>query len=63
MGTDLHSAMVDAPAKPLPEPLPRRLNVGCGYDIREGFLNIDSGDRHNPDYITDVTDLIMLPGG
>lgn len=61
MGTDLHSATVDAPAKPLPEPLPRRLNVGCGYDIRKGFLNIDSGDWHNSDYIVDIIDPNMLP--
>lgn len=47
----------------LPEPLPRRLNLGCGYDIREGYLNVDLHDAHGPDLAADVTSLPMLPSG
>src|SRR3954449_9383032 len=47
----------------LPNPLPTRLNVGCGYDIRPGFLNVDNGDWHSPDLVADITDLVMLPSG
>lgn len=43
--------------------IPRKLNIGCGFDIREGFLNIDNGDWHKPDIIADITDLSDLPEG
>jgi hypothetical protein len=45
----------------LPNPLPRRLNLGCGYDIRPGYLNVDFVERHAPDFVADVTNLPMLP--
>ncbi len=47
----------------LPTPLPRRINIGCGYDVRPGWLNVDSVARHGPDLIADATDLSMLPNG
>ncbi len=47
----------------LPNPLPTRLNVGCGYDIRPHFLNVDNGDWHSPDLVADITNLVMLPSG
>ena len=47
----------------LPHPLPRRLNVGCGYDKRPGFLNVDLHARHAPDLVADVTCMPMLPSG
>lgn len=52
----------------VPEPLdlataPRRLNLGCGWDHREGFLNVDLHEFHQPDLIADVTKLDMLPSG
>lgn len=47
----------------LPDPLPTRLNLGCGFDIRAGYLNVDLHARHNPDLVADVGDLSMLPGG
>jgi hypothetical protein len=49
-----------APPAP-PERFPVRLNLGCGYDRREGFLNVDLQHRHNPDMVADVTALPQLP--
>ncbi|MEA1832406.1 hypothetical protein U8607_09940 [Methylobacterium durans] len=54
------AAEVSTKAVP-PTPIPVRLNVGCGHDIREGWLNVDSGDWHKPDMVADITDLPMLP--
>ena len=47
----------------LPDPLPRNLNLGCGYDHRPGFLNVDSDPASGPDFIADVASLPMLPSG
>jgi SAM-dependent methyltransferase len=47
----------------LPDPLPRNLNLGCGYDYRPGFLNVDSDPACGPDLIADVASLPMLPSG
>jgi hypothetical protein len=43
--------------------LPRKANLGCGWDKREGFLNIDLHEWHHPDMVSDVTDLSQLPSG
>jgi predicted SAM-dependent methyltransferase len=40
---------------------PDRLNLGCGYDHREGYLNVDIHEFHSPDLVADVTNLHMLP--
>ena len=40
---------------------PKRLNLGCGYDIRPEYLNVDLHARHGPDLLADVTNLGMLP--
>jgi len=40
---------------------PNKLNLGCGFDIRKGYLNVDLNDFHNPDLVADVTDLRELP--
>lgn len=40
---------------------PKKLNLGCGFDIREGYLNVDLNDFHSPDLVANVTDLNMLP--
>jgi SAM-dependent methyltransferase len=40
---------------------PRRLNLGCGYDHRPGYLNVDNLARHEPDLLADVRDLGALP--
>ena len=42
--------------------VPRKLNLGCGYDHRAGYLNVDLFDRHEPDLVADVRDLAALPG-
>jgi predicted SAM-dependent methyltransferase len=42
---------------------PDRLNLGCGFDHREDFLNVDIHDFHHPDLLADVTALDMLPDG
>ena len=38
-----------------------KLNLGCGFDIRPGWVNIDMHDWHKPDLVADVTDLHALP--
>jgi predicted SAM-dependent methyltransferase len=40
---------------------PRKLNLGCGFDIRSGYLNIDFQDFHHPDLVADIRKLDMLP--
>lgn len=40
---------------------PNKLNLGCGFDIRTGYINVDVNAFHNPDLIADVCDLSMLP--
>ena len=42
---------------------PRRVNLGCGFDRREGYLNVDFAEFHEPDLLCDVTDLAPLPTG
>ena len=42
---------------------PRKLNLGCGFDIREAYLNVDLNDVHKPDLVADVCNLEMLPTG
>lgn len=42
---------------------PQRLNLGCGYDIRSGYLNVDFQEKHNPDLLADIRILDMLPSG
>lgn len=39
---------------------PRRLNLGCGFDHRPGYLNVDLQEFHRPDLIADVRDLSTL---
>lgn len=49
--------------KYLPSNIPKNLNIGCGWDLREGFLNVDFDVRHEPDVIADACDMSMLPSG
>lgn len=41
--------------------IPRSLNVGCGYDKREGFLNIDMDPACSPDLLIENNDMSVLP--
>lgn len=43
--------------------LPKKLNLGCGWDIRDGYLNVDLHDFHKPDKVADITQLDGLPEG
>ena len=40
---------------------PRRLNVGCGMDMKPGYLNVDFQDYHAPDVFDDVRELADFP--
>ena len=42
---------------------PDRLNLGCGFDLRDGYTNVDFGDFHKPDLVADIRELGMLPSG
>jgi predicted SAM-dependent methyltransferase len=44
-----------------PDRYPRRINLGCGFDRRPGYLNIDFQQFHEPDLVADVRNLAMLP--
>lgn len=44
-----------------PAAWPKKLNLGCGFDRREGFLNVDMYALHNPDLVADIRKLGMLP--
>lgn len=40
---------------------PRKLNLGCGLDKKEGYVNVDLKECHNPDLLCDVSLLTPLP--
>ena len=40
---------------------PAKLNLGCGFDIRQGYLNVDIQPFHQPDLVADICNLNMLP--
>lgn len=39
----------------------RKLNVGCGFDLREGYVNVDMNDFHQPDVVANIIDLEGFP--
>ncbi len=39
----------------------QKLNVGCGFDYRLGYVNVDMHARHNPDVVANVLDLASFP--
>ena len=40
---------------------PKKLNLGCGFDKKKGYLNVDFQEFHKPDLVADIKDLSMLP--
>ncbi|MGC1303141.1 MAG: DUF4214 domain-containing protein [Caulobacteraceae bacterium] len=40
-----------------------KINFGCGYDKREGYLNLDMDPACHPDILLTTTDLTFLPKG
>lgn len=40
---------------------PQKINIGCGFDVKNDFLNVDLHEMHGPDLVADCTDLSMLP--
>ena len=40
---------------------PKKINLGCGLDKRDGFLNVDINSCHHPDLVCDITNLHVLP--
>lgn len=44
-----------------PEPIPSKLNFGCGYDRRDGYYNVDSDPACEPDLLLADNDLSALP--
>ena len=53
----------DAPSEFDPSAHPSKVNLGCGFDHRDGYLNVDFHPDHNPDLLADVRELSMLPDG
>jgi predicted SAM-dependent methyltransferase len=45
------------------QPAGLKLNLGCGFDIRAGYVNIDANDEHHPDLVSDVANLSALADG
>lgn len=43
------------------EEMPRRLNYGCGFDKRAGYLNVDMDPACAPDVLINGNDLSVLP--
>jgi predicted SAM-dependent methyltransferase len=39
----------------------RKINLGCGFDKRPGYLNVDLNDFHGPDWVADISDLSDFP--
>lgn len=44
-----------------PAKFARKLNLGCGFDRREGYVNIDMNSWHHPDVLADVRKIGFLP--
>ncbi|HTH79315.1 MAG TPA: DUF4214 domain-containing protein [Ramlibacter sp.] len=43
--------------------LHKRLNVGCGFDIRDGYTNVDMNAFHQPDLIADISNIHQVEDG
>lgn len=40
---------------------PDKLNLGCGFDKRPNYTNVDLSEMHGPDIVADVLNLGFLP--
>ena len=49
------------PAQRLPQPCPTRINLGCGYDKKAGYLNIDMDPACAPDLLIRDSDYSIIP--
>jgi hypothetical protein len=45
----------------MPESIPSKLNIGCGYDKRPGYLNVDMDPACKPDLLIADNDFSSLP--
>jgi hypothetical protein len=45
----------------VPDSIPSKLNIGCGYDKRVGYLNVDMDPACNPDLLITDNDFSSLP--
>jgi predicted SAM-dependent methyltransferase len=45
----------------VPESIPSKLNIGCGYDKRAGYLNVDMDPACKPDLLITDNDFSSLP--
>lgn len=53
--------VADKPSKPSSDTVEGpKLNLGSGWDIREGWVNIDMNASHNPDIVADATRLTQI---
>lgn len=43
--------------------IPTKINIGCGYDKKSGYLNLDSDPACSPDVLVQDHDLYFLPRG
>ena len=50
-----------ATSRSIPPRTRTRVNLGCGYDKRPGYLNVDLHGFHDPDLVGDVRSLPELP--
>ncbi len=41
----------------------RKLNVGCGFDKREGYTNVDLNSFHAPDLVADIINIFQVEDG
>ncbi|GHA21048.1 hypothetical protein GCM10007989_15290 [Devosia pacifica] len=53
-----HTAAPAVAQRPTPDAVDGvKLNLGCGFDVRSGWVNVDMHERHGPEIVSDVTDL------
>ena len=62
-GRSMMSTRPPSPAISDVTPLPRKLNVGCGYDKRPDYLNIDVDPACEPDVLIVDNDFSPIPTG